>query len=399
MVGTADVFNGRPTEEHHVTRTDLSPLAWLADVERQRRQAGLRRELRTRPAVATELDLASNDYLWLSQHPEVLDGGIEALRTWGAGAGGSRLVTGNTELHEGFETALAAFVGAESALVFSSGYTANLGAVVALSGPGSLLVSDALTHASLVDACRLSRARVTVTPHRDVDAVDAALSARTEERAVVLTESVFSTDGALAPLRELHAVCRRHGALLLVDEAHGLGVRGPGGQGLLYEAGLAGSPDVVMTTTLSKALGSQGGVVLGQEAIRAHLIDAARPFIFDTGLAPAAVGAAWAALRVLIAEPQRAQAVLDHAAELARISGDATVPDSAVVSVILGEPEVAVAAAAACLDRGVRVGCFRPPTVPEGTSRLRLTARASLTADEMDLARQVLTEVLSEVRL
>lgn len=382
-----------------MTRTDLSPLAWLADVEQQRRQAGLRRELRTRPAVATELDLASNDYLGLSQHPEVLDGGIEALRTWGAGAGGSRLVTGNTELHEGFETALAAFVGSESALVFSSGYTANLGAVVALSGPGSLLVSDALTHASLVDACRLSRARVTVTPHRDVDAVDAALSARTEERAVVLTESVFSTDGALAPLRELHAVCRRHGALLLVDEAHGLGVRGPGGQGLLYEAGLAGSPDVVMTTTLSKALGSQGGVVLGPEAIRAHLIDAARPFIFDTGLAPAAVGAAWAALRVLIAEPQRARGVLDHAAELARISGDATVPDSAVVSVILGEPEVAVAAAAACLDRGVRVGCFRPPTVPEGTSRLRLTARASLTADEMDLARQVLTEVLSEIRL
>ncbi|MGW4096131.1 8-amino-7-oxononanoate synthase [Mycobacterium sp. NPDC004974] len=382
-----------------MTRTDLSPLAWLAGVEQQRRQAGLRRELRTRPAVATELDLASNDYLGLSQHPEVLDGGIEALRTWGAGAGGSRLVTGNTELHEGFETALATFVGAESALVFSSGYTANLGAVVALSGPGSLLVSDALTHASLVDACRLSRARVTVTPHRDIDAVDAALSARTEERAVVLTESVFSADGVLAPLRELHAVCRRHGALLLVDEAHGLGVRGPGGQGLLYEEGLAGAPDVVMTTTLSKALGSQGGVVLGPEVVRAHLIDAARPFIFDTGLAPAAVGAAWAALRVLIAEPQRAQAVLDHAAELARISGDTAVPDSAVVSVILGEPEVAVAAAAACLDRGVRVGCFRPPTVPEGTSRLRLTARASLTADEMDLARQVLTEVLSKARL
>ncbi|WP_217267080.1 8-amino-7-oxononanoate synthase [Mycolicibacterium peregrinum] len=385
--------------EHYVTRTDLSPLAWLTDVEQQRRQAGLRRELRTRPAVATELDLASNDYLGLSQHPEVLDGGIEALRTWGAGAGGSRLVTGNTELHEEFETALATFVGAESALVFSSGYTANLGAVVALSGPGSLLVSDALTHASLVDACRLSRARVTVTPHLDVDAVDAALSSRTEDRAVVLTESVFSTDGVLAPLRELHAVCRRHGALLLVDEAHGLGVRGPGGQGLLYESGLAGAADVVMTTTLSKALGSQGGVVLGPEPIRAHLIDAARPFIFDTGLAPAAVGAASAALRVLIAEPQRAQAVLDHAAELARISGDTAVPDSAVVSVILGEPEVAVAAAAACLDRGVRVGCFRPPTVPEGTSRLRLTARASLTADEMDLARQVLTEVLSEARL
>ncbi|MEE6163587.1 MULTISPECIES: 8-amino-7-oxononanoate synthase [unclassified Mycolicibacterium] len=381
-----------------MTRTDLSPLSWLADVEQQRRAAGLRRELRVRPPVGAELDLASNDYLGLSQHPDVLDGGVEALRTWGAGAGGSRLVTGNTELHEEFEHALAEFVGAESALVFSSGYTANLGAVVSLSGAGSLVVSDALTHASLVDACRLSRARVVVSPHRDVAAVDAALSARTEDRAVVVTESVFSADGVLAPLRELHAVCRRNGALLIVDEAHGLGVRGTGGQGLLHEVGLAGAPDVVMTTTLSKALGSQGGVVLGPEAVRAHLIDAARPFIFDTGLAPAAVGAALAALRVLIAEPQRARAVLAHAAELARISGVTAEPDSAVVSVILGEPDVAFAAATACLERGVRVGCFRPPTVPVGTSRLRLTARASLTDDEMDLARRVLTEVLAGAR-
>lgn len=381
-----------------MTRTDLSPLSWLADVEQQRRTAGLRRELRVRPPVGAELDLASNDYLGLSQHPDVLDGGVEALRTWGAGAGGSRLVTGNTELHEQFEQALAGFVGAESALVFSSGYTANLGAVVALSGPGSLVVSDALTHASLVDACRLSRARVVVSPHRDVAAVDVALTGRTEERAVVVTESVFSADGVLAPLRELHAVCRRHSALLIVDEAHGLGVRGTGGQGLLHEVGLAGAPDVVMTTTLSKALGSQGGVVLGPEAVRAHLIDAARPFIFDTGLAPAAVGAAFAALRVLIAEPQRARAVLTHAAELARISGVAAEPDSAVVSVILGEPDVAFGAATAALERGVRVGCFRPPTVPVGTSRLRLTARASLSDDEMDLARRVLIEVLAAAR-
>lgn len=381
-----------------MTRTGLSPLAWLAGVEQQRREAGLRRVLRVRPPVGAELDLASNDYLGLSQHPAVLDGGVEALRTWGAGAGGSRLVTGNTELHEEFETELAQFTGAESALVFSSGYTANLGALVALSGPGSLIVSDALSHASLVDACRLSRARVTVAPHRDVAAVEAALATRSEERAVVVTESVFSTDGVLAPLRALHDVCRRHGALLLVDEAHGLGVRGRGGQGLLHETGLAGAADVVMTTTLSKALGSQGGVVLGPEVVRAHLIDAARPFIFDTGLAPAAVGAALAALRVLIAEPRRAGAVLTRAAELARICGVAEDPTSAVVSVILGEPDVAVAAAAACLDRGVRVGCFRPPTVPAGTSRLRLTARASLTDDEMELAGTVLTEVLAVTR-
>ena len=273
-----------------MTRAVTAPLAWLESNAAQRRAAGLRRSLRPRPAVATDLDLASNDYLGLSQHPEVIEAGVSALRTWGAGSTGSRLVTGDTDLHEQFERELAQFVGAPAALVFSSGYTANIGAVVGLSGPGSLLVSDAYSHASLVDACRLSRARVVVTPHRDVEAVDAALTARAEERAVVVTDSVFSADGALAPLRDLHDVCRRHGAVLLVDEAHGLGVRGAGGRGLLDEVGLAGAPDIVMTTTLSKALGSQGGAVLGSVAVRDHLIDAARTFIFDTGLAPAAVG-------------------------------------------------------------------------------------------------------------
>src|SRR6201996_1910816 len=325
-----------------MTQIDTSPLAWLEAVEQQRRQAGLRRSLRPRPAVATELDLASNDYLGLSQHAQVIDGGVDALRTWGAGATGSRLVTGNTLLHEEFESVLAEFVGAAAGLVFSSGYAANLGAVVGLSGPGALLVSDAYSHASLVDACRLSRARGVVTPHRDLGAVDAALSARDEERAVVITESVFSTDGVLAPLAALHEVCRRHHALLIVDEAHGLGVRG-GGSGLLHEAGLAGAPVVVMTTTLSKALGSQGGAVLGPAPVRAHLIDAARTFIFDTGLAPAAVGAAQAALRVLRNETWRPEAVLRHARDLAQVCGVPERPESAVVSVILGDPEVAVA--------------------------------------------------------
>lgn len=379
-----------------MTRTDVSPLAWLAEVEQRRRQAGLRRSLRVRPVVATELDLASNDYLGLATHPAVIAGGIEALQTWGGGAGGSRLVTGNTELHQQFEQQLADFVGAPAGLVFSSGYTANLGAVVSLSGPGALLVSDAYCHASLVDACRLSRARVVVTEHRDVDAVAAALAGRTEERAVVLTESVFSTDGALAPLRRLHEVCRRYGALLIVDEAHALGVRGDGGRGLVHEVGLAGAPDVVITTTLSKALGSQGGAVLGPVEVRDHLIDAARTFIFDTGLAPAALGAASAALDVLVAEPSRAADVLRHAGVLAQICGLRHQPESAVVSVILGDAETAVAAATACLDAGVRVGCFRPPTVPAGTSRLRLTARASLTADDLELARRVLHDVLRD---
>jgi 8-amino-7-oxononanoate synthase len=368
--------------------TDHSPLAWLADVERKRRAAGLRRSLRVRPAVATELDLASNDYLGLSQHPDVIEGGVTALHTWGAGSGGSRLVTGNTELHEDFEAELAEFMGVESALVFSSGYTANIGAVAALSGPGSLVVSDAYSHASLVDACRLSRARVVVSPHNDVGAVETALVSRSEERAVVITDSVFSTDGALAPLRALHEVCRRHGALLIVDEAHGLGVRGTGGRGLVHEVGLAGEPDIVVTTTLSKSLGSQGGAVLGGRLVIEHLVNTARSFIFDTGLAPAAAGAALAALQVLRREPQRAVAVLARADRLAALTGAPT-PTSAVVSVILGRNEAAVATAQACLERGIRVGCFRPPSVPPGTARLRLTARATLTDADLDRVRDV----------
>lgn len=375
-----------------------SPLAWLGEVERQREAAGLRRRLRTRSAAEPEIDLASNDYLGLSRHPQVIEAGVEALRIWGAGSTGSRLVTGNTELHEELEQELATFMGAESALVFSSGYTANLGAVVALSGPGTLIVSDARTHASLIDACRLSRARVVVTPYRDTQAVAAALAQRPEDRALVLTDAVFSADGALAPLAELYGVCGRHGAVLLVDEAHGLGVRGSGGRGLVAEMNLAGRDDLVVTVTLSKALGSQGGAVLGSAAVRAHLIDAARPFIFDTGLAPAAVGSALAALRLMIGEPARVRAVLAHAAALGQWCGVPDRPESAVVPVILGDPTVAFNAARSCLEQGVRVGCFRPPSVPEGQSLLRLTARASLTEADMERVHEVLAGVLTLAR-
>ncbi|BAH49029.1 8-amino-7-oxononanoate synthase [Rhodococcus opacus] len=374
--------------------TDRTFTTWLDDVEEQRRAAGLRRELRPRTPGSALIDLASNDYLGLVRHPEVLHGAMAALRRWGAGATGSRLVTGSTTEHELLESELAEFVGAGAGLVFSSGYTANLGAVTALSGAGSLIVSDAGSHASLVDACRLSRARVAVAPHADLDFVRSALATRPEERALVVTDSVFSADGDLAPLVDLHRVCREYGAFLVVDEAHGVGVRGAGGRGLVHEVGLAGEPDIVVTATLSKSLASQGGVVLASEKVRAHLVDAARTFIFDTGLAPAAVGAARAALAVLRREPHRAEAVLDRAWDLARFTG-AAAPESAVVSVILGDPQRAFDAAAACREQGLHVGCFRPPSVPEGTSRLRLTARATLDQDELARIETVLTDVLA----
>jgi 8-amino-7-oxononanoate synthase len=372
------------------------PLAWLTEHAERRRAEEVRRELRPRAAREPVLDLAGNDYLGLAVHPRVVEGGLAALRAWGAGSTGSRLVTGTTTLHADLERRLAAFCGYPSALVFSSGYLANLGVVTALSGPGTLIVSDRANHASLIDACRLSRARVVVVPPGDVAAVEVALAARSEARAVVVTESVVSVDGALAPLVRLHAVARSRGAVLVVDEAHGLGVCGPGGRGLLAAHGLAGADDVVATVTLSKALGGQGGAVLGPSAVTEHLVDTARSFIFDTGLAPASVGTALAALDVLAAEPHRPAAVLAAAAAIARAAGVAA-PGSAVVSVVLGPPGVAVAAAAACLERGLRVGCFRPPSVPPGTSRLRLTARATLTRDDLARVRAVLAEVLAEV--
>ncbi|MGW6374882.1 8-amino-7-oxononanoate synthase [Rhodococcus sp. NPDC055112] len=373
---------------------DRTPLSWLDDVAQQRRDAGLRRELRPRTPAPATIDLASNDYLGLVRHQEVVDGAMAALRRWGTGATGSRLVTGTTTEHELLERELAEFVGAEAGLVFSSGYTANLGVVTALAGKGSVVISDAGSHASLVDACRLSRARVEVAPHGDLDRLRDALATRTEERALVLTDSVFSADGDLAPLREMHRLCREHGAVLIVDEAHAIGVRGNGGRGLVHELGLAGEPDLVVTATLSKSLASQGGVVLGAEKVRAHLIDAARAFIFDTGLAPAAVGAARAALGVLRREPERATAVLDRARDLARIAGVGE-PESAVVSVVLGDAQRAFDAAQACRERGLHVGCFRPPSVPEGTSRLRLTARATITPDELATIETVLAEILA----
>ncbi|TDP27876.1 8-amino-7-oxononanoate synthase [Nocardia ignorata] len=387
-------LNGVQVSSSAVT-TD--PLSWLDERATARTAAGLRRHLRVREPEQASIDLASNDYLGLVRHPEVIEGAIAAVRRWGTGSTGSRLVTGTTAEHELLETELAEFVGAEAGLVFASGYAANLGVVTALAGRDSFIVSDAGSHASLVDACRLSRARIAVAPHRDVAAVDRLLDERVEERALVLTDSVFSADGDLAPLADLHRVTRANGAVLVVDEAHGLGVRGAGGRGLVHELGLAGQPDLVITATLSKAFAAQGGVVLADNRIRAHLIDAARTFIFDTGLAPAAVGAARAALSLLRRDPAMATRVLDRAADIARVAG-VPEPTSAVVSVVLGDAQRAYDAAQACRARGLEVGCFRPPSVPEGTSRLRLTARADLTAAELDTIAEVLGEVLAEAR-
>ncbi|MGK4585024.1 8-amino-7-oxononanoate synthase [Kitasatospora sp. HPMI-4] len=356
---------------------------WLDEAAELRARAGLTRTLRSRPAEDPVLDLASNDYLGLVHHPAVTRAAADAALRWGGGATGSRLVTGTTALHTELERELAEFCGFEAALVFSSGYAANLAALTALTDPDTLIVSDAYNHASLIDGCRLSRSDVHRAPHSDPAAVAEVLATRTHRRALVVSDSVFSVDGNAAPLAGLAAATRAHGAALLVDDAHGLGVLGPGGSGAPAAAGLAGQPDVVATVTLSKSLGSQGGAVLGPRRVIRHLTETARTFIFDTGLAPAAVGAALGALRLLRAEPERA----GRAREVARTLADrltaaglrASTPDAAVVSVHAPGPEAAVQWAADCRAAGLAVGCFRPPSVPDGISRLRLTARGDLT--------------------
>ncbi|MGV9908325.1 8-amino-7-oxononanoate synthase [Streptomyces tendae] len=366
---------------------------WIEEQDRARREAGLVRVLRPRPAASPLLDLASNDYLGLARHPEVVEGAAAAARTWGGGATGSRLVTGTTALHAELERELADFCGFEAALVFSSGYAANLAAVTALAPHGSLVVSDAGNHASLIDGCRLARGTTQVVGHADPEAVRKALATH-DGPAVAVSDTVFSVDGDAAPLVALADACRAHGAGLVVDDAHGLGVLGDGGRGAPQGAGLAGRDDVVVTVTLSKSLGAQGGAVLGPARVIAHLVNAARTFIFDTGLAPAAAGAALAALRLLGREPERAARARAVAAELhARLTAaglDAVRPDAAVVSVRSPSPEEAVRWVADCRTAGLSVGCFRPPSVPDGISRLRLTARGDLSGEQIERAVRVI---------
>jgi 8-amino-7-oxononanoate synthase len=369
--------------------------SWLADRAAAREAHGLRRGLRPRGVDDGLVDLAGNDYLGLARHPEVVAAAETAARRWGAGAGASRLVTGSLDLHADLEADLARFLGQPAALVMSTGYHANLAAVTALADRECLVVSDAHVHASLVDAVRLSRAEVAVVPHNDVDAVSSALAGSGDRRALLVVESVYSVLGDPAPLTDLARVCAAYDALLVVDEAHGLGVAGHGGHGLVRQLGLSGRDDVVVTATLSKALGAQGGAVLGGPALVEHLVNTARPFIFDTGLAPASAGAARAALALVDRRPALPGLVAERARALAAAL-DVPPPAGAVLSVPMPSPRVALVAQAAAREDGVAVGCFRPPSVPDGVSRLRVTVNAGVHDAEWARATDVVARVVKE---
>ncbi|MFF1830251.1 8-amino-7-oxononanoate synthase [Paenarthrobacter sp. NPDC058040] len=369
---------------------------WLEEQAHVRERRGVVRSLAVRAPGGRAIDLASNDYLGLARDPRLVDAACEAARRWGTGATSSRLVAGTTELHQELEHALAGLVGAEAALVFSSGYLANVGVTTALGGPGTLIVADEHCHASLIDGFRLSRSELATFRHNDVGDAARVLRGRSQPRALIAVESVYSVGGDAAPLAELLAVAEEQDAVLLVDEAHSLGVSGTAahtGHGAIAGTPLAGHAHVVVTATLSKALGSQGGAVLGSSLLREHLVNRARSFIFDTALAPPAAAAALAAVGIIRQEPWRADAVHRNAARLATGFGPVRAA-GAVQSLAMPSPEAALAASQAAASAGVRVGCFRPPSVPDGVSRLRLTARANLTPVDLDHACAVLRDLL-----
>lgn len=376
---------------------------WLERQARVRDSRGLVRRPLPRAANERFIDLASNDYLGLSSDPRLAEAASAAASQWGAGATSSRLVAGTTELHLELERELAILTGMEAGLVFSSGYLANIGVVTALGGPGTLIVADEHCHASMIDGFRLSRSRTESFGHNQLDEAGRLLAERAEPRAIIAVESVYSVLGDEAPLSSLLALAEQHDAVLLVDEAHSLGVTGTAGHpghGAVAGTALAGHPNVVVAVTLSKALGSQGGAVLGPGLLREHLVNRARSFIFDTGLAPASAAAALAAVQIIRDEPWRSASVHSNAAALAAgLDGawDNSVPSAgAVQSLAMPSADAAFAAATAARAAGVRVGCFRPPSVPDGISRLRLTSRATLSAEDIEHSCAVLRRVLEE---
>jgi glycine C-acetyltransferase/8-amino-7-oxononanoate synthase len=329
--------------------------------------------------------LCSNNYLGLADHPRVRAAAAEAAERYGAGAGASRLISGSMSLHAELERRLAAFKGTEAALLFGSGYLANTGVVAAIAN-GGVVFSDELNHASIIDGCRLAGARTFVYRHRDAEHLEWGMREAGDEARLIVTDGVFSMDGDVAPLCELTELARRHRCMLMVDEAHGTGALGPGGRGAVAAAGLAGEVDIVIGT-LGKSLGGYGAYACASAELIELLINTARPFIYSTAPPPPSVGAALAALDVLEARPYIVEQLRRNAATLRgalaaeglEVGGSRT----QIIPLIVGDARAATMLCERALRDGVFAQAIRPPTVPEGSSRLRLTVMATHRADEL----------------
>ena len=362
------------------------------------RRDGLYRELRTvdsapGPWVTVDsrrvLLLCSNDYLGLAGSAAVRAAAAQAAERWGAGAGASRLVSGNMTIHTELERELAEFKGHEACVLFGSGYLANTGVIAALAGSDGVILSDALNHASIIEGCRQSRAQTIVYQHCDVDSLAVGLKRAAGRRALIVTDAVFSMDGDLAPLAEIVELAERHGARVVVDEAHATGVVGPGGRGLVAALGLEQVVDVVVGT-LSKALGSYGAFACCNRTMAEFLVNRARTLIFSTALPPPAVAAAGAALQIVRDQPAIVERLHRNSRqlrdELVARGFDVPAGETPIIPLIVGDPRAATKVCEAALQAGVFAQAIRPPTVPDGTSRLRLVAMATHSAHDLRTA-------------
>jgi 8-amino-7-oxononanoate synthase len=347
--------------------------------------------------------LCSNNYLGLADHPLVREAAADAAMRWGVGAGASRLVSGTMTIHSRLEKRLAAFEGSEACVLFGAGYLANLGVIGALARAGDTIFSDALNHASIVDGCKASRAQVVVYRHLDVDHLAHCLrNRRGEGRRLIVTDSVFSMDGDVAPLAEIVELAREHDARVVVDEAHATGALGDGGRGAVAQAGLQGEVDAIVGT-LGKALGSYGAYVCGSAEMVRYLVNVARPLIFSTAPSPPSVAGALAALELLEGRPQEVarlhQAARTLRGALAEEGFAVERGDMHIVPLVVGDSSDAMRLCQAALERGVFAQAIRPPTVPDGTSRLRLATMATHSTVELRQAAKALAQATRELRL
>jgi 8-amino-7-oxononanoate synthase len=349
------------------------------------------------------LNLSSNDYLGLAQDPRLINAAKNAADRWGVGAGASRLVAGHLALHETVETRLSAFKGTQAAVIFSTGYMANLGVISALMGAGDAVFCDRLNHASIYDGIKLSGAQLFRFPHRDLNRLEDLLrKAEGYKRRLIITDSVFSVDGDLAPLQELVALKERYGAALMIDEAHATGVLGPGGAGLAEALGLTERIEVHLGT-FSKALGSLGGYVAGDRRLIDYLHNRARSFIYSTALAPPVLGAIEAALEVVAAEPERRAYVLGESKKFRRGLGQAGLDtlgsETQIVPVLVGDNGRTLEFAALLRQQGLLAVALRPPTVPPGRARVRFSLSAAQSREELDRALSIIIDTARQMGL
>ena len=347
--------------------------------------------------------LCSNNYLGLANHPKVKEASISAIEKYGFGSGASRLVSGNMKLHEELEQRLARFKGTEAALVFNSGYHANIGIIPALASRGNLIFSDKLNHASIVDACILSRARLIRYPHKDMDALEKLLKKNspltTHHSPLIITDGIFSMDGDIAPLKELSELADKYNCMLMIDDAHATGVLGESGKGTMEYFGID-NPNIIQMGTLGKALGCFGAYIVGSRKLIDYLINKARSFIYTTSLPPSVCAASIAAIDIIEDEPQLRQNLWDRIKFFRKGLKEAGLntmqSETQIIPILIGEADVAVRISKDLMDKGVFVQAIRPPTVPEGTSRLRITLMATHSWDDLKYALETIEETVRE---